>query len=300
MVAELKQGDQRRRDREAQVQEQHELVSPSGGWPRLERRLCSSSALGPCGQWGWGGQPQSRGVMGGLRARSLGPPWRLGPVPHTQDKVPPQPSLVPLWAGAALGAGPRGGAGYPSHVTYEEAGLGGATTCPQCWLSGSLNCPSSGPLGRGTSPSFPGFAAEAGALPHRALLAAPAFSPAQLHFPRCGRRWPPGRELALGAGRVPALLSPLPHSDRRGQPGLGGLPSRRSGDSGYPSRASAGRLLSPISSLQTGSCLRLQGGQNRTTGECRAPGAGVGVAEGPGSLSTSCLLAGRRSRNSKN
>lgn len=52
MVAELKQGDQRRRDREAQVQEQHELVSPSGGRPRLERQLCSSRALWAVGRGG--------------------------------------------------------------------------------------------------------------------------------------------------------------------------------------------------------------------------------------------------------
>lgn len=33
VVAELKQRDQRRKDREAQVQEQHELVSLSARWP---------------------------------------------------------------------------------------------------------------------------------------------------------------------------------------------------------------------------------------------------------------------------
>ena len=210
-MAELKQGDQRRRDREAQVQEQHELVSPSGGWPRLEWRLCSSSALGPCGRWGWGGQPQSTGVMGGLRARSLGPPWRLGPVPHTRDEVPPQPSLVPLWAGAALGARPWGGAGYPSRVTYKEAGLGGATTCPQCWLSGSLNCPSSGPLGRGTSPSFPGFATEAGGPASSGFTGSTSLLPCPASLPTVWATAPrPRAGSGGGGGAGTSIVKPPP------------------------------------------------------------------------------------------
>lgn len=62
VVAELKQGDQRRKDREAQVQEQHELVSPLGRWPWLEWPAlhhcpCSLPPAPLCSEPLWEGGP---------------------------------------------------------------------------------------------------------------------------------------------------------------------------------------------------------------------------------------------------
>lgn len=84
VVAELKQGDQRRRDREAQVQEQHELVSPSGGRPRLEWRLCGPLPAAP---------------------RRVGQPRRFAnriAGPTVEPRAPGSPSPPPPGPGASL------------------------------------------------------------------------------------------------------------------------------------------------------------------------------------------------------